>query len=141
MTSLSFSGAPVPVTSVPGVVSKLPTGKVPLVSGAIFLKLFGIPSIRAFIKQEIARWHPLIKELNIRLGTTATIIQEFRAVNSYFGAEYGNSPVQTVVTPGRLRTGLHGTIYETHQNSITSARSCRRNTSDRGCAGEEDRGR
>ena len=33
-----------------------------------------------------------LKELNIRLGTTATIVQEFRADRNYFGAEFGNPP-------------------------------------------------
>ena len=33
-----------------------------------------------------------LKELNIRLGTTATLIEEFKPNRNYFGAEFGNSP-------------------------------------------------
>ena len=32
-----------------------------------------------------------LKELNVRLGTTATIVTEFRPERNYFGAEFGNS--------------------------------------------------
>jgi hypothetical protein len=31
-----------------------------------------------------------LKDLNVRVGTTATIIQEFRSDRSYFGGEFGN---------------------------------------------------
>src|SRR5262249_28030174 len=33
-----------------------------------------------------------LKELNIRLGTTATLIEDFQPNRGYFGAEFGNSP-------------------------------------------------
>src|SRR5579872_4462882 len=32
------------------------------------------------------------KELNSRLGTSATIVEEFRPDRNYFGTEYGNAP-------------------------------------------------
>jgi hypothetical protein len=64
-----------------------------------------------------------LKELNVRLGTTATIIQEFRAANSYFGAEFGNVPAGFISAAAALRHGFHGSVYAGHLNSVTSARS------------------
>src|SRR6266487_1587757 len=37
-----------------------------------------------------------LKELNVRLGTTATIIREFSPASNYFGAEFGNPPAQEI---------------------------------------------
>ena len=63
------------------------------------------------------------RELNERLGTSATIVKEFKVESSYFGAEFGGSPSSTGhLTPG-VGSGFHGNIYETHNNSIFSARS------------------
>jgi hypothetical protein len=64
-----------------------------------------------------------LKELNVRLGTTATIIREFRTVNGYFGAEFGNAPVPAIASPVRPRSGSHGRVHVAHVNSATSARS------------------
>lgn len=64
-----------------------------------------------------------LKELNVRLGTTATIVQEFRADRSYFGAEFGNPPSPVLHLGANSRTGVHGTLYESHLNSVFSARS------------------
>ncbi|MCL5744566.1 MAG: hypothetical protein M1541_11670, partial [Acidobacteria bacterium] len=64
-----------------------------------------------------------LKELNVRMGTTATIIQEFRPDRGYFGAEFGNAPSSILHVAPLSRTGLHGNIYESHQNSIFAARS------------------
>src|SRR5205809_5414700 len=36
-----------------------------------------------------------LKELNIRLGTNATIVQEFLPDRNYFGVEFGNPPAAT----------------------------------------------
>ena len=65
------------------------------------------------------------KEVNLRSGTTATIISEFSSASRYFGAEYGNSPVGPMHLAGsRLALGgLHGQAYWTHGNSVFSARS------------------
>jgi len=65
-----------------------------------------------------------LKELNVRLGTTATIL-EFHPERGYFGAEYGNAPTPVLhVTPLASGVGFwHGNIFETHQNSVFSARS------------------
>jgi hypothetical protein len=64
-----------------------------------------------------------LKELNVRLGTTATIVREFNPAGSYFGAEFGAPPKSSIAIPTALRSGFHGQIYESHLNSIFSARS------------------
>lgn len=64
-----------------------------------------------------------LKELNIRLGTTATLVQEFSPVSNYFGAEYGNPSKSAITIPAAIRAGFHGRAYHTHLNSITSART------------------
>lgn len=63
------------------------------------------------------------KEANVRLGTTATLVEEFQAQNRYFGAEFGNAPA----TPPHLSAGgaqaLRANVQWTHGNSALSARS------------------
>jgi hypothetical protein len=64
-----------------------------------------------------------LKEMNIRLGATATIIEEFQVDRGYFGAEYGSAPRPPVhATPGR-GAGVHGNLFWGHNNSVFSARS------------------
>ncbi len=65
----------------------------------------------------------VLKELNIRMGTTATIVREFSPVQGYFGTEFGNPPTRPIhvgPAPGRR---LHARFHETHGNSAFSARS------------------
>jgi hypothetical protein len=64
-----------------------------------------------------------LKELNIRLGTTATIVREFAPASNWFGAEFGNPPRAAITIPTALKSGFHGALNETHLNSVTSARS------------------
>lgn len=64
-----------------------------------------------------------LKELNVRLGTTATIIREFNPAGNYFGSEFGNAPRSAMTLPGSLRSGFHGQLHESHLNSVFSARS------------------
>jgi hypothetical protein len=64
-----------------------------------------------------------LKELNIRLGTTATIVREFSPVSGYFGAEFGNAPRAAITVPAALKAGFHGRLFENHLNSVFSARS------------------
>jgi hypothetical protein len=65
-----------------------------------------------------------LKELNVRLGTTATIVTEFRAQRNYFGAEFGNTPGAPPRAGAAVQLpGFHGRFYALHQNSIFSARS------------------
>ena len=66
-----------------------------------------------------------IKELNVRLGTTATLVEEFKADRGYFGGEYGNrpgAPLHLVPVAG-VKSGFHGSLYAAHNNSIFSARA------------------
>ncbi len=64
-----------------------------------------------------------LKEANLRLGTTATIIREFAVDRGYFGAEFGTAPKTDLTIPAGLKSGLHGQLRYTHLNSIFSARS------------------
>jgi hypothetical protein len=64
-----------------------------------------------------------LRELNLRVGTTATLVQEFSAARNFFGSEYG-APSAPPVHLARARTGgIHGSVFETHSNSIFSARA------------------
>src|SRR5574341_618257 len=64
-----------------------------------------------------------LRELNLRVGTTATLISEFNAARNYFGSEYGAPPAPPVHLPRARTGGLHGSLFETHNNSIFSARA------------------
>ncbi|MFN0109081.1 MAG: TonB-dependent receptor domain-containing protein [Blastocatellia bacterium] len=64
-----------------------------------------------------------LKELNVRLGTTATIVREFNPASNYFGSEFGNAPRSAISLPASLRSGFHGQLYESHLNSVFTARS------------------
>ena len=64
-----------------------------------------------------------LKELNIRLGTTATIIDEFVVTQGYFGSEYGKPPTPPVHAPPAPAGGFHGDAFWRHNNSLFSARS------------------
>src|SRR5262245_22064233 len=64
-----------------------------------------------------------LKELNVRLGTTATIVREFLPGSNYFGAEFGNPPVPALSVPSALRAGPHGNLYVGHFTTTFSARS------------------
>ncbi|MEZ5352663.1 MAG: hypothetical protein R2762_08505 [Bryobacteraceae bacterium] len=82
-----------------------------------------------------------MKELNVRLGTSATIVEEFRPERNYFGAEFGNPPSAIVHLTPSARAGFHGRMHWAHQNSALSARSffqqrcSRRGSNDYGIAG------
>ncbi len=65
-----------------------------------------------------------LKESNKRLGTTATIVNEFRSDARFYGAEYGNAPVGSMHLPNSRRpAALRGSASWSHNNSIFSARS------------------
>jgi hypothetical protein len=64
-----------------------------------------------------------LKELNVRLGTTATIVEEFRADRGYFGAEFGNVPASPIHLGPQKRSAFHGGAHWTHGNSVFNARS------------------
>lgn len=64
-----------------------------------------------------------LKELNARLGVSATIVKEFDAERRYFATEFGNPPT----APAHIQFGpadaFHGRLRYSHQNSVFSARS------------------
>ncbi len=65
----------------------------------------------------------VLKEINIRMGATATVVPVFEVERSYFGAEFGVDPKAAPhQTPARA-SGIHGSLYESHNNSLFSARS------------------
>src|SRR5881409_2055176 len=64
-----------------------------------------------------------LKELNVRLGTTATIVREFSPGSNYFGAEFGNAPASLLSVPAGLKRASHGSLQISHLNSVFSARS------------------
>ncbi len=64
-----------------------------------------------------------LKELNIRLGTTATLVNEFAVDRGYFGSEYGKPPTPPVHAPPGRSGGFHGDAFLRHNNSVFSARS------------------
>jgi hypothetical protein len=64
-----------------------------------------------------------LRELNLRVGTTATLAPEFSAARNYFDSEYGAPPSPPVHLARRRPGGVHGSLFETHNNSIFSARA------------------
>ena len=65
----------------------------------------------------------VLKELLRRMGATATIIKDFEAEKSFFGLEYGGSAKASLHSPRTTRSGIHGEVSWSHQNSALSARS------------------
>src|SRR5438309_12032446 len=65
-----------------------------------------------------------LKELNVRLGTSATITTEFRPDSRYFGTEFANRPAAPIqLDPALHSRDFHGGVSFTHSNSVFSARS------------------
>ena len=65
-----------------------------------------------------------LKELNARLGSSATVIPAFQPEFRYFGTEFGNTPSGPIhLSPASNSRDFHGGISFTHSNSIFSARS------------------
>jgi len=66
-----------------------------------------------------------LKEINQRLGITATFVVEFAPERNYFGAEYGSAPSSSILAAaGATRpSAWRGALQWTHMNSATSARS------------------
>ncbi len=63
------------------------------------------------------------RELNERLGPSATIVQEFNVDSDYFGGEFGGSPSAALHLAPNSPQPFHGNIFEIHNNSVVSARS------------------
>ncbi|HWE52302.1 MAG TPA: TonB-dependent receptor [Bryobacteraceae bacterium] len=65
-----------------------------------------------------------LKDLNFRLGTSATIITEFQPERKYFGTEFGNNPSPVIhLAPLSRSLDFHGGVSFTRSDSIFSARS------------------
>jgi hypothetical protein len=65
-----------------------------------------------------------LKYLNIRLGTNATLVTEFRPERKYFGTEFGNAPAGVIhLTTRKSADTFHGGVSLTRSDSIFSARS------------------
>ncbi len=64
-----------------------------------------------------------MRELNVRVGVTATLIDQFQPERSYFGSEYGRPPTAPIHTPAPRDSGTHGALWETHSNHLFRARS------------------
>src|SRR5713226_6940402 len=75
-------------------------------------------------RNENVQFNPIdnnaLKELNIRMGTTATIVEEFRPERGYFGVEFGNAPAAPLHIAVSKAAGFHGSLQETHNNSVFS---------------------
>ena len=66
----------------------------------------------------------VVKELNIRVGATATIVSEMPAENGYYAADYGQAPTEGLtLKPSRRQPDWHGELFEWHQNSVFNARA------------------
>ncbi len=65
----------------------------------------------------------VLKELNTRMGTTATVVETFSAEQSYFGGEFGGTPSPLLHISPSTVSGLHGELFWSHNNSALSARS------------------
>ncbi len=93
------------------------------------LNLLGVTDVNSgeSRRNENVQFNPVdnnaLKELNARVGITATIVEEFKVDRSYFGNEFGRrSQAPPHLAVSRF-SGFHGTIYETHLNSLFTARS------------------
>src|SRR5436305_1603784 len=65
-----------------------------------------------------------LKYLNLRLGTNAAIVVEFRPERKYFGTEFGNAPAGVVhLSPIRQNDRFHGAMSVARSDSIFNARS------------------
>ncbi|MEZ5400931.1 MAG: hypothetical protein R2729_14770 [Bryobacteraceae bacterium] len=64
-----------------------------------------------------------VKEMNIRLGATATIVSEFQPERRYFGAELGARSSGPAHAPASPASPVHGTLFWSHNNSLFNARS------------------
>ena len=65
----------------------------------------------------------VLRDLNERLGTSATIVRDAKIEQSYWGTEFGGSPTRSLHLPPSRASAVHGNLYWTHNNSVFSARS------------------
>jgi hypothetical protein len=65
-----------------------------------------------------------IKEANVRLGVTPTVILEHRAETTHYATEFGR-PAGSLAVMGSATAapGWHGEVFHLHQNSVFNART------------------
>jgi hypothetical protein len=78
-------------------------------------------------RNENVKFNPIdnnaLREVNVRIGTTATLVEEFEPQNTYFSTEFGTRPESPIHVVSSPAAAIHGTLYEIHTNSVSSARS------------------
>ena len=65
----------------------------------------------------------VLRELNERLGISATAVKTFQIDRSYWATEYGGPPGRPLHVPPARAARVNGNLYLTHTNSAVSARS------------------
>ena len=65
----------------------------------------------------------VLRELNERLGISATAVKSFQVDRSYWATEYGGPPSRPIHTPAARASRVNGNFFLTHTNSAVSARS------------------
>ncbi len=65
----------------------------------------------------------VLRELNERLGISATAVKSFQADRSYWATEYGGQPSRPLHMPPARADQVHGQLFLAHGNSVFSARS------------------
>lgn len=65
----------------------------------------------------------VLKEMNARIGVTATVVDEFQAESSYFGSEFGGPASTPVALPFSAGRDIRGSVFWNHDNSALRARS------------------
>ena len=65
----------------------------------------------------------VLRELNERLGISATAVGSFQIDRSYWATEFGGPPGRPLHVPPARAARVNGNIYLTHTNSAVSARS------------------
>ena len=64
-----------------------------------------------------------VKESNIRVGDTVTIVSEAPVEQNHFAVEHGAAPSETIAARPTLFSQWHAELYGWHQNSIFNART------------------
>src|SRR5262245_8570825 len=65
-----------------------------------------------------------LKESNIRLGNSVTLVPLIPVETSYFAAEHGRPGAELgALRPANPLSGWHGELFEFHRNSVWNART------------------
>ena len=63
------------------------------------------------------------RDANQRVGTTATIVEEYKPERNYFASEFGGGSKGPIHAPAQNAEGFHGNLFWGHNNSVTTARA------------------